>query len=262
MSILVVDVGTSGVRAAIVRPDADRHRRPLPRGPARPRPRPASSSSTPPRWPTPRSRRHGPASPSGGPVDAVGIANQRASTIVWDRATGEPVGPGIGWQDLRTVGDVPGAAGAGLPPRAQRVGHQGRSTCSTWPTPTAPATCASAPSTRWIAWHLSGGRRPRHRPDQRRAHRPPHRRRPRAGTTELLDALRIPEASLPEVVDSSGRGPEAVALDGAPPIAGIAGDQQASLVGQGCVRPGPGQDHLRHRRHARPVPRRRAAVAS
>ncbi len=40
----------------------------------------------------------------GGPVDAVGVTNQRASTIVWDRATGEPVAPGLGWQDLRTVG--------------------------------------------------------------------------------------------------------------------------------------------------------------
>jgi len=40
----------------------------------------------------------------GGPVQAVGIANQRASTIVWDRATGVPVAPGLGWQDLRTVG--------------------------------------------------------------------------------------------------------------------------------------------------------------
>ncbi len=39
------------------------------------------------------------------PVDAVGITNQRASTLVWDRSTGEPVGPGLGWQDLRTVGD-------------------------------------------------------------------------------------------------------------------------------------------------------------
>src|SRR5204863_5440280 len=40
----------------------------------------------------------------GGPVEAVGIANQRSSTVVWDRSTGEPVGPGVGWQDLRTVG--------------------------------------------------------------------------------------------------------------------------------------------------------------
>ena len=41
----------------------------------------------------------------GPPPVAVGITNQRASTIVWDRATGEPIGPGIGWQDLRTVFD-------------------------------------------------------------------------------------------------------------------------------------------------------------
>ena len=46
----------------------------------------------------------GGARPTGGPVDGVGIANQRASTIVWERATGRPVAPGIGWQDLRTVG--------------------------------------------------------------------------------------------------------------------------------------------------------------
>ena len=39
----------------------------------------------------------------GGPVAAVGVANQRASTIVWERATGRPLAPGIGWQDLRTV---------------------------------------------------------------------------------------------------------------------------------------------------------------
>ncbi len=50
----------------------------------------------------------------GGPVDAVGIANQRASTVVWDRATGEPVGPGIGWQDLRTVGECLVLRGEGL----------------------------------------------------------------------------------------------------------------------------------------------------
>ena len=39
------------------------------------------------------------------PVAAVGITNQRASTLVWDRSTGEPVAPGLGWQDLRTVGE-------------------------------------------------------------------------------------------------------------------------------------------------------------
>ena len=39
-----------------------------------------------------------------GAVDAVGISDQRGSTIVWDRATGVPIGPGLGWQDLRTIG--------------------------------------------------------------------------------------------------------------------------------------------------------------
>ena len=40
-----------------------------------------------------------------GPVDAVGISNQRASVVVWDAATGEPVAPAQGWQDLRTIGE-------------------------------------------------------------------------------------------------------------------------------------------------------------
>src|SRR5207302_6254126 len=53
-----------------------------------------------------------------------------------------------------------------------------------------------------------------------------------------LEALRVPSSVLPAVVDSSGVVGEAVALPGSPPIAGIAGDQQASLIGQGCVQPG------------------------
>ena len=56
----------------------------------------------------------------GGPVAGVGIANQRASSIVWERATGKPVAPGIGWQDLRTVGTclVLQAEGIRLAPNA------------------------------------------------------------------------------------------------------------------------------------------------
>ncbi|MGH8989942.1 MAG: FGGY family carbohydrate kinase, partial [Acidimicrobiia bacterium] len=55
---------------------------------------------------------------------------------------------------------------------------------------------------------------------------------------EVLEALRIPPSVLPSLVDSSGVVGAASALAGAPPIAGLAGDQQASLLGQGCVRPG------------------------
>ena len=57
----------------------------------------------------------------------------------------------------------------------------------------------------------------------------------------LLERLRIPESMLPEIVDSTGTVGEATALEGAPPICGIAGDQQASLIGQACVRPGLGK---------------------
>jgi glycerol kinase len=55
---------------------------------------------------------------------------------------------------------------------------------------------------------------------------------------KVLDALRLPRAALPEIVDSSAVVGEATALDGAPPLAALVGDQQGSLAGQGCVRPG------------------------
>ena len=61
------------------------------------------------------------------PITAVGITNQRASTIVWDRATGEPIGPALGWQDLRTVGRVHHGQGRARPRAGpEPVGHQAR----------------------------------------------------------------------------------------------------------------------------------------
>src|SRR6187549_2322886 len=103
MSILVIDVGTSGLRAAIVRPDAtiavEQHRELLPDTPA---PGLVEFDAT--RMAQVALEVARAVLAEGGPVDAVGIANQRASTIVWDRATGEPVAPALGWQDLRTVG--------------------------------------------------------------------------------------------------------------------------------------------------------------
>jgi glycerol kinase len=103
MSVLVIDVGTSGVRAAVVDPDAEvtslAYQEALPTSPA-----PmfvefdAAAMAT--AVPDVAHR----ALDAAGPVQAVGIANQRSSTIVWDRQTGEPVGPGVSWQDLRTAG--------------------------------------------------------------------------------------------------------------------------------------------------------------
>jgi glycerol kinase len=103
MSILVIDVGTSSVRAAVVRPDATvtavHQEAALPNTPA-----PGLVELDPGHILAVAMRCAHRALDEAGPVDAVGIANQRASTIVWDRATGEAVGPGLGWQDLRTLG--------------------------------------------------------------------------------------------------------------------------------------------------------------
>ena len=104
MSILVVDVGTSSVRAAIVRPDAtiavERHRQVLPDSPDSGLVEFDALMLAEVTLELARQVLR-----EGGPIDGVGIATQRASTVVWNRATGVPVGPALGWQDLRTVGD-------------------------------------------------------------------------------------------------------------------------------------------------------------
>jgi glycerol kinase len=171
-----------------------------------------------------------------GPVDAVGIANQRASTIVWDAATGEPVGPGIGWQDLRTVGDclVLQAEGIRLAPNvsATKIRHLLDAA-----DPDRSRDLRFGTVDTWIAWHLTEGAA--HVTDATNAGLTGLRAGDGSGwAAKVLDALNIPEAILPTVVDSSGIVAPATVLDGAPPIAGMAGDQQASLLGQGCTRPG------------------------
>ena len=235
MSILVVDVGTSGLRAAIVRPDASvahvHHRQLLPSTPspgfvefdAAEMARAAIECAT-------------AALADGGPVDGVGITNQRASTIVWDRATGEPVGPGIGWQDLRTVGTCLVLREQGL-----RVAPNASATKLAFLLDTADPDrtrdlCFGTVDT-WIAWTLSAGRS--HVTDLSNAAVTGLVQGDGSGWSDkTLELLNIPLSVMPAIVDSSGAAGEATILDGAPPIAGIAGDQQASLIGQGCLRSG------------------------
>jgi len=172
----------------------------------------------------------------GGPVDAVGIANQRASTIVWDRATGEPVGPGVGWQDLRTAGMCIMLRDQGV-----RVAPNASATKLAFLLDMADADrtrdlCFGTVDT-WMAWTLSKGGA--HVTDLSNAGVTGLLRTDGSGWDEhVLDVLRVPSSVMPEIVDSTGMLAEAAALPGAPPICGMAGDQQASLVGQGCVRPG------------------------
>lgn len=235
MSILVVDVGTSGVRAAIVRPDASvTHVHHQPVLPSSPQPsfvefdavEMASAALEVARL----------ALDEGGPVDAVGIANQRASTVLWDRRTGKPVGPGVGWQDLRTVGTclMLQAQGLRVAPNASATKLAYLLTLverEEW------EHLAFGTVDTWIAWTLSEGSL--HVTDATNAGVTGLRTGDASGWSEaVLQALDIPETVLPRVVDSTGLIGHARALAGAPPIAGIAGDQQASLVGQACVTPG------------------------
>lgn len=183
-----------------------------------------------------------------GPVAGVGIATQRSTTVVWERASGTPVAPAIGWQDLRTVLTclTLQADGIRLAPNmsATKVAaildevdpdrRRGGELCF--------GTLDS-----WIAWTLAGGAgRPGgglHVTDATNAAvtglvAPGEGGRWDTWDPRVLEALRIPEAMLPAVVDTVGTVASCGALAGAPPLGALCGDQQASLVGQGCTRPG------------------------
>jgi glycerol kinase len=233
--ILVVDVGTSSVRASIVTPDAQvthvEHRVTLPDTPA-----PGMVEFDAEVLATAALECARAALARGGPVSAVGIANQRASTIVWDRATGVPVAPGIGWQDLRTVIDclVLQAEGIRVAPNASAT--KAKHLLDAADPERSRDLCVGTVDT-WLAWKLSEGAL--HVTDASNAG--VTNLCTRAGDewdAEVLEKLRIPLGALPAIVDSSGVLGPATALPGAPPIAGIAGDQQASLLGQGGTRPG------------------------
>ncbi|NLE18708.1 MAG: glycerol kinase [Propioniciclava sp.] len=238
MSILVIDVGTSGVRASVVHPDATITHE--------------TRQATLPDSPVPGLVEFDAAAYAAaaldcarrtlaahGPVDAVGVSNQRATTIVWDRATGEPVAPAQGWQDLRTVGECLALNAEGHTIAPNHSATKIAAILDAVDPDRSRDLCFGTPDS-WIVWQLTQGAR--HVSDASNAGvwglLDADCTGPRA---DLLERLRIPESMLPEIVDSTGTVGEATALEGAPPICGIAGDQQASLIGQACVRPGLGK---------------------
>jgi glycerol kinase len=187
-----------------------------------------------------------------GDIAAIGITNQRETTVLWDRATGEPLANAIVWQDRRTASrcDTLRQAGherlfqerTGLVldayfsgtklawlldhvPHAREKARQGRLAFGTIDS--------------WLAWNLTAGAR--HVTDASNAARTLlFNIHTLDWDDELLALLDIPRSVLPELVDSSGRFgttgcehlPRGIA------IAGVAGDQQAALFGQACHRPG------------------------
>ncbi len=188
-------------------------------------------------------------------VAAVGIANQRETTVLWDRATGQPVAPAIVWQDRRTADLCARLKEAGHEPLvAERTGllldPYFSGTKLAWLLDTMPGARRRAERGElcfgtvdsWLAWKLSGHRL--HVTDVTNASRTLLLDL-RTGQWDeaMLELFRVPRACLPEVVPSSlgagTAGPLPLNVEGNPLLlAGIAGDQQAALFGQACFRPG------------------------
>lgn len=185
-------------------------------------------------------------------ITAIGITNQRETTIIWDRSTGETVYPAIVWQDRRTDAACQALKSAGHEPDVNaRTGllldpyfsatkvrwildhiHEGQSRAE------AGELCFGTIDS-FLLWRLTGGEQ--HRTDATNAARTLlFNIDSQDWDDTILALLNIPRALLPEVLDSSAdfgvtKIPEIAATI---PITGIAGDQQAALIGQCCFEPG------------------------
>jgi glycerol kinase len=186
-------------------------------------------------------------------VVAIGITNQRETTLLWDRRTGVPVHRAIVWQCRRSAPICERLRAAGLEPLVRaRTGlvldAYFSGTKLTWllesrPDLRAPAArgeLAFGTVDSWLLWKLTGGQV--HATDPSNASRTLcFDIRRLDWDQELAGHLGIPREVFPRVGPSAGVLGETVAHDGLPagiPVAGIAGDQQAALFGQGAVRPG------------------------
>ncbi|MBV1687591.1 glycerol kinase GlpK [Novosphingobium sp. G106] len=185
-------------------------------------------------------------------IAAIGITNQRETVVVWDRATGEAIHRAIVWQDRRTADVCERLRADGAEPlvRARTgllIDPYFSGTKLAWILDNVPDARARAEKGElafgtvdsFLLWRLTGGAV--HATDPTNAGRTMlfdiHAQR---WDEDLLALLRVPAALLPEVKDNSGLfGHTAEGLFAAAiPIAGMAGDQQAALFGQGCFAPG------------------------
>jgi glycerol kinase len=183
---------------------------------------------------------------------AVGITNQRETTVVWDRETGAPVANAIVWQDTRTADLCADLAGNGGPDRFRAKTGLPLATYFSGPKirwlldeldlgdRAARGELAFGTSDSWLAWNLTGGTGGGlHVTDVTNASR-----------TLLMDLattawdadlsleLGVPTALLPAIVPSIGVIGELTGPLAGVPLAAILGDQQAALFGQGCFQPG------------------------
>ncbi|WP_019558077.1 glycerol kinase GlpK [Thioalkalivibrio sp. ALE12] len=184
---------------------------------------------------------------------AIGITNQRETTVVWDRATGEPIANAIVWQDRRTAAFCDELKAQGLEGLLrERTGLVVDAYFSAsklrWLLDHVDGAreraergeLAFGTVDSWLIWNLTRGER--HVTDVTNAARTQlFNIHTLEWDSDLLERFGVPRAMLPEVVDSSGvLGVTGAEMFGGAevPIAGVAGDQHAALFGQGCFEPG------------------------
>jgi len=186
-----------------------------------------------------------------GEIAAIGITNQRETTVVWNRATGEPIARAIVWQDRRTASACDALRARGLEPRiTEKTGlvldAYFSATKLSWLLDNVPGARALAAAGQlafgtvdtWLIWKLSAGA---HVTDESNASRTLlYNIHTGSWDRELLELFNIPESLLPAVCSSSGRVADTAGslFPARIPISGIAGDQQAALFGQRCIVPG------------------------
>ncbi|MCV2489531.1 glycerol kinase GlpK [Geodermatophilus sp. YIM 151500] len=186
-------------------------------------------------------------------VVALGIANQRETVVAWDRRTGRPLDRAIVWQDVRTADRVDQLAADGFADVARR--RCGLPLASYFAGPRMAWLLDAHPGARraadrgelllgtmesWLIWNLTGGPAGgRHVTDVTNASRTMLMDlRTLAWDDELLDAVGVPRAALPEIRPTMEVYGTATAVAPGVPIAAALGDQQAALFGQTCFAPG------------------------
>jgi len=185
-------------------------------------------------------------------IAAIGITNQRETTVLWDRRTGKPLHRAIVWQDRRTADRCDELRQQGLAPRIEAatglvLDPYFSGTKLEWLLNNVPGARSLADAGHlafgtidsWLIWNLTGGRL--HVTDSSNASRTMLMRlQTGQWDDEMLQLLHIPGSVLPEIRHSSGvlGMTDAEHLGIALPIAGVAGDQQAALFGQNCIHHG------------------------
>lgn len=188
-------------------------------------------------------------------IAAIGITNQRETTLIWDRQTSDPIAPAIVWQDRRTADQCDTLKAQGLEPQVQQetgllIDPYFSGTKAAWLLDSVDGARSRAEAGElafgtvdsYLIWRLTGGRV--HATDLTNASRtllyPLNLEANGTWSREMMSLFNVPEPLLPDVKPSGAHfGETDPSLFGrAIPILSAIGDQQAALVGQGCLAPG------------------------